>query len=174
MEKVAEFYKVSFEQFEKDYKKIFPNNTKTRSEIEDMYNSIKLPARGTSGSAGYDFFLPFDITLKSGEEITIPTGIRFKSREDYALFVFSRSGLGTRNRLQLNTAVSIIDSDYFYSDNEGHMMYRVIHDSRCADDVLTLESGKGFIQGVFIPYGITESDNVQTKRNGGFGSTTQN
>ena len=136
-----------------------------------MYENIKLPSRATSGSAGYDFYLPFEISLKAGEQITIPTGIRFKCEQDYALFVFSKSGLGTRNRLQLNTTVSIIDSDYFYSDNEGHMMYRIIHDSKNENDVLNLAQGKGFLQGVFIQYGITNSDNSSGKRNGGFGST---
>ena len=173
MEKVAEFYKISFNQFEKDYRKLFPENQITNEQLKEMFENIKLPKRATTGSAGYDFYLPFDITLKAGEEITIPTGIRFKGRPDYALFIFSRSGLGTRNRLQLNTAVSVIDSDYYYSDNEGHMMYRVIHDTRDSSAIFSLEAGKGFLQGVFVPYGITESDSASGVRNGGFGSTTK-
>ena len=36
---------------------------------------------------------------------------------------------------------------------------------------LTIRKGKAFMQGVFIPYGITYDDNVTTSRNGGFGST---
>jgi len=171
MKRIAEFYKVSFNQFEKDYKNLFPESTLSEDELRDMYDKIKLPLRATSGSAGYDFYLPFEITLKAGEQITIPTGVRFKCEQEYALFIFSKSGLGTRNRLQLNTTVSIIDSDYFYSDNEGHMMYRIIHDSKNPEDVLNLKQGKGFLQGVFIPYGITESDNATGVRNGGFGST---
>lgn len=171
MNRIAEFYKVSLKQFKEDYLKLFSDSTKTDGEIEEMYNQIKLPQRATSGSAGYDFYLPFEITLKAGEEITIPTGIRFKCEQDYALFVFSKSGLGTKSRLQLNTTVSIIDSDYFYSDNEGHMMYRIIHDSRDENAVLNLKQGKGFLQGVFIKYGITESDQATGVRNGGFGST---
>ena len=171
MERIAEFYKVSFEQFKKDYLSIYPNTNLTEIELKEMYEKIKLPQRATSGSAGYDFYLPFDISLKPGEEITIPTGIRFKCDIDYALFIFSKSGLGTRSRLQLNTAVSIIDSDYYYSDNEGHMIYRVIHDNRTSNEPLKLAAGKGFLQGVFITYGITNSDNATGVRNGGFGST---
>ena len=171
MNRIAEFYKVSYEQFKKDYLNLFPNNNLTEEEIKTMWENIKLPQRATSGSAGYDFYLPFEISLKAGEQITIPTGIRFQCEQEYALFVFSKSGLGTKNRLQLNTTVSIIDSDYFYSDNEGHMMYRIIHDSKNLDDVLNLAQGKGFLQGVFIAYGITKGDNATGKRNGGFGST---
>ena len=171
MERIAEFYKVSFKQFEKDYSSIFPDNKKTEEELKEIYNNIKLPKRATTGSAGYDFYLPFDITLNPGEEITIPTGIRFSCDINYALFIFSKSGLGTKHRLQLNTAVSIIDSDYYYSDNEGHMIYRVIYDSKTSNEHLTLSAGKGFLQGVFIPYGITHSDSANGIRNGGFGST---
>ena len=171
MKRIAEFYKVSFNQFKKDYLNLFPNNNISEGEIKEMYDNIKLPNRATSGSAGYDFYLPFEITLKAGEQITIPTGIRFKSEQEYALFIFSKSGLGTRNRLQLNTTVSIIDSDYYFSDNEGHMMFRIIHDSKNPEDELKLNQGKGFLQGVFIAYGITESDNASGIRNGGFGST---
>ena len=171
MDRIAEFYKVSFEQYKKDYLNLFPNNNLSEDEIKEMYEKIKLPLRATSGSAGYDFYLPFEISLKAGEQITIPTGIRFKCEQDYALFIFSKSGLGTKNRLQLNTTVSIIDSDYFYSDNEGHMIYRIIHDSKNPEDVLNLAQGKGFLQGVFIKFGITESDTASGVRNGGFGST---
>lgn len=173
MKKIAEFYKVSFEQFEKDYKEINKNSTVTTEELKEMYNNIKLPLRATTGSAGYDFYLPHPITLRAGEEITIPTGIRFWCKKDYALFMFSKSGLGSRNRLQLNTCVSIIDSDYFYSDNEGHIMACMIHDSRDKDAILSLPAGKGYFQGVFMKYGITKSDKASGKRNGGLGSTKQ-
>jgi len=111
--------------------------------------------------------------LKAGEEITIPTGIRFKCRKDFAFFILSRSGLGTRNRLQINTAISLIDSDYFYSSNEGHIITRIIHDSRDPKAVLTIDSGKGYLQGVFFQYGITKSDKASGVRNGGFGSTNK-
>lgn len=173
MKRIAEFYKVSYNQFSKDYKNINPNSTLSEGELKAMYDAIKIPERSTSGSAGYDFFLPYAISLKAGEEITIPTGIRFKCRKDYGLFMISRSGLGTRNRLQLNTAISLIDSDYYYSSNEGHIMTRIIHDSRNPKDVLSLEAGKGYLQGIFVQYGITKSDKCAGTRNGGFGSTNR-
>jgi len=36
-----------------------------------------------------------------------------------------------------------------------------------------VSSGKGFMQGIFIEYGITYDDDVSEVRNGGFGSTTK-
>ena len=168
MIKVAEFYKVSLEQFEKDYRALVDKNIEN-GDLKAIYDQIKLPSRATTGSAGYDFFLPYKISLKAGEEIMIPTGIR----KDYGLFILSKSGLGSRSRLQLNTCISLIDSDYFYSDNEGHMLFKLIHDSRDPKAVLTLDAGKSFVQGVFIRYGITESDNASGVRNGGLGSTSK-
>ena len=33
--------------------------------------------------------------------------------------------------------------------------------------------GEGFMQGIFVEYGITTDDDVTDVRNGGFGSTTK-
>ena len=86
------------------------------------------------------------------------------------LAVFPRSGLGFKFRLQLNNTVGIIDSDYYFSDNEGHIFVKITHDSNEGKKV-SLKEGDGFAQGIFIPYGVTEDDDVKTTRNGGFGST---
>ena len=83
-----------------------------------------------------------------------------------------RSGLGFKYRLQLNNTVGIIDSDYFYSDNEGHIFVKLTNDSK-ENKTVIVEAGQGFVQGLFIPFGITEDDNVSALRNGGFGSTTR-
>ena len=93
-------------------------------------------------------------------------------REDYVLMVFPRSGLGFKFRLQLNNTVGIIDSDYYYSDNEGHIFIKLTNDSN-EGKVLELAAGNGFAQGIFMQFGITEDDDVTEVRNGGFGSTTK-
>ena len=90
--------------------------------------------------------------------------------EDWVLKLYPRSGLGFKYRLQLNNTVGIIDSDYFYSDNEGHIMAKITNDTNEGKNV-SLEAGNGFIQGIFVQYGITEDDHVENTRNGGFGST---
>ena len=130
-----------------------------------------LPRRATSGSAGYDFYIPFSIILRPGEAVKIPTGIRVEMHDDWVLKCYPRSGLGFKYRLQLNNTVGIIDSDYFYSDNEGHIFARITNDSN-EGRTLELEAGKGFMQGIFVEYGITLDDDVTAVRNGGFGSTT--
>ena len=166
MERMAKFLKVSEENF------ISSLDGFSKDESKKIYEDIKLPLRATKYSAGYDFYSPFDFTLKPGETIKIPTGIRAKMREDYALFLLPRSGLGFKYRLQLNNTIGLIDADYFYSDNEGHIFAKITNDSN-EGKVISVKKGEAFIQGVFLSYGITEDDEVNTIRNGGFGSTSK-
>ena len=168
MERIAEFQKVSFEQFKEGYLKVKPSADDEK--IRDSYSRIKLPERATEFSAGYDFYATYDFELAPGETILIPTGIRAKIDAGWGLFLFPRSGLGFKYRLQLNNTVGVIDGDYYFSDNEGHIFAKITNDSK-EEKKLSLSEGDAFIQGVFIPYGLTYNDNVETKRNGGFGST---
>lgn len=170
--RIAQFHKVSFEQFKEGYQSVFGSETRD-DEIQMVYEGIRLPCRATSGSAGYDFYAPVVITMEPGETVKIPTGIRVEMEEDWVLKCYPRSGLGFKYRLQLNNTVGIIDSDYFYSDNEGHIFAKITNDSREGKTVC-LEAGAGFMQGIFMEYGITEDDCVTAVRNGGFGSTTNN
>lgn len=170
MKRIAQFYKVSLENFKNAIKDDFPEYTD--ADITDMYESIELPTRATKGSAGYDFHAPFAFSLPAGSTIKIPTGIRAKMDEDWVLKLYPRSGLGFKYRLQLNNTVGIIDSDYFYSDNEGHIMAKITNDSNEGKTV-DISAGMGFIQGIFLEYGITVDDDAQGVRNGGFGSTTK-
>lgn len=170
MKRIAKFHKVSAERFMADWKDTFPETAE--ETIADIYNKIKLPVRATAGSAGYDFFSPVDITLNPGETIKIPTGIRVEMEQDWVLKCYPRSGLGFKYRLQLNNTVGIIDSDYFYSDNEGHIFSKITNDSNESKSV-SIQAGTGFMQGIFVEYGITVDDDAQGIRNGGFGSTTQ-
>lgn len=164
MLKVAQFQKVSFDEF------LSGLNDVDEATALDMYNDLKLPKRATTGSAGYDFFAPFSFSLKPGETIKIPTGIRAKMNEDWVLCLYPRSGLGFKFRMQLNNTVGIIDSDYYYSDNEGHIFAKITNDSN-EGKMLSIEKGAGFLQGIFMQYGITVDDDASDKRNGGFGST---
>jgi dUTP pyrophosphatase len=168
MTKVAQFYKVSYEQFKKDWLEIFPDEEDVT--IEDIYNHIRLPKRATKGSAGYDFFSPVDIELEPEGMITIPTGIRVKIDEGWVLKCYPRSGLGFKYRIQLNNTVGIIDSDYYYSDNEGHIIARITNDTK-EERTAEIEEGRGFMQGIFVEFGITYDDCADGVRNGGFGST---
>ncbi len=167
MQRIAQFQKVSYNQFAGAFKDDFGGSD---DEVRKVYDSIKLPKRATSGSAGYDFYTPVDIHLEPGQTIKIPTGIRAKMEADWVLMIFPRSGLGFKFRLQLNNTVGVIDSDYYDSDNEGHIFIKITNDSN-EGKVVDVAAGGGFAQGIFMPYGITDDDDVDEVRNGGFGST---
>ena len=167
MERIAKFYKVSFEQFKNDW-----SENDSIAELENIYENIKLPKRATSGSAGYDFYSPIDITLEPGKAIKIPTGIRVEICDGWVLKCYPRSGLGFKFRLQLNNTVGIIDSDYFNSDNEGHIFAKITNDTN-ENKTIEIKAGTGFMQGIFVQYGITFDDETSEIRNGGFGSTTK-
>ncbi len=158
MNRVGKFEKVSFEQFRNAMKDEFYRGQELPSAIEDdlrkMWEGIALPSRATFGSAGYDFKLPFSFSLSAGESIKIPTGIRVKVDEGWWLGCLPRSGLGFKYRLQLDNTVGVIDSDYYYSDNEGHIFAKITNDNH-AGKTLAVEAGSGFLQAIFIPYGIT-------------------
>lgn len=66
--------------------------------------------------------------------------------------------------MQLDNTVGIIDSDYFHSYNEGHIMVKITNDSKCVEK-LKINTGDRFVQGIFLPYGITIDDNANVKRN---------
>lgn len=169
MKRIAKFHKVSKEQFREGYLDLF--SEASQEEADAVYELIKLPSRATSGSAGYDFCTPFDFQLMPGESIKVPTGIRAEMEEGWVLKCYPRSGLGFKFRLQLNNTVGIIDSDYFYSDNEGHIFAKLTNDSKEGKTV-SLKAGDGFMQGIFVEYGITVDDDATGVRNGGFGSTS--
>ena len=139
-----------------------------QSGDETTYNNILLPKRATAKSAGYDFFAPKEYSVESGETVKIPTGIRVKIDNGWVLKIYPRSSLGFKYRLQLDNTVGIIDSDYYFADNEGHIFIKM---TNCGEKPLVIEKGKAFAQGVFVEYGITVDDDATDTRTGGFGST---
>ena len=169
MNRIAKFEKVSFEQYAQAIRKIDP--ARTDDKIRLVYDSIRLPSRATEGSAGYDFYAPEEVSLEPGAQILIPTGIRVRIDSGFVLLLLPRSSLGFKYRLQLNNTAGVIDSDYYNADNEGHIFCKLTNDSRDEKSVV-IHAGDGMVQGIFLPFGITEDDDAHAKRTGGFGSTT--
>ena len=167
MQKVGNFEKVSFEQFAAAMKAEFDIS---EAEAKMMYDLIDLPVRATAGSAGYDFKSPINFTLAPGSSVKIPTGIRVKIDEGWWLCCAPRSGLGCKYRMQLDNTIGVVDSDYYNSDNEGHIYAKITNDSK-ENKELVVWMGDRFMQTIFIPYGITYSDAAEGVRNGGWGST---
>lgn len=163
--KTAKFEKVSQKQFIEACANNYPY---VFDIISKWYEDIELPKRGTSGSAGYDFRSPMDVDIIPGDSFIFVTGIRCRMLPQYFLMIVPRSSLGFRYKLTLDNTVGIIDSDYYNSDNEGHIMIKVTNNS---DKTLVIKAGDKIAQGIFLPYIKTDDDDVTENRNGGIGST---
>ncbi len=172
MEKVAEFSKVSLDQYLADCLASYNfeledeiSRDEVISELTKNWNELKLPCRSTKGSAGYDFFLPKDIQVTAHPKVFY-TGIRCRIEPGWMLMCVPRSGLGFKRGMRLRNTVGIIDFDYFNALNEGHIAACI-----SADSSFDLKAGDRFMQGIFVPYGITVNDEADSERSGGFGST---
>ena len=169
MHRIAKFEKVSWKQFQKDYMDTFGENTTTNmNDVQAIYEGIQLPIRATAGSAGYDFKSPITFTLYPGETIKIPTGIRVAIDEGWVLKVYPRSSLGFKYKMRTSNVIPIIDSDYYFADNEGHIFLKISNEG---NRILNVNTCDKIVQGVFVPYGITYDDCADKIRNGGVGST---
>lgn len=167
MSGIAKFEKVSYEQYYNDMKSILGDmDGWSDDDIKASWEQIKLPTRATTGSAGYDFYAPLGCNISRGFPVLIPTGIRVKMDEGWVLMCYPRSGLGFKYGMRLANTTGIIDADYYYSDNEGHIMAKL-----CSDKWVDINEGDRFMQGVFLPFGVTVDDDATARRNGGFGST---
>ena len=167
MEYVAHFEKISFEQYKRACEDTAHAGLRLNEEaLRDEWENIKFPSRATSGSAGYDFCVPFDMLLEQGKSRIIPTGIRCSIKPGWALFLLPKSGLGFKYETHLANTIGVVDSDYYGADNEGHILIKMK-----AGKQFCLQRGQKFAQGIFLPFGIVKDDEANGVRTGGFGST---
>lgn len=167
------FEKVPFSEYLRSYQAAlaYPADCEMdESFIESLrleWDGIPLPTRATEGAAGYDFYLPMDVAIGKHTACTIPTGIRAYIDPGWFLMLLPRSGLGFKYGMQLSNTAGVIDEDYYCADNYGHIIAKI---QTNAD--LHLSAHDRFMQGIFIPYGITKNDHpLSESRSGGFGST---
>ncbi len=169
---VARFEKVSLDTFIEDllfaHEKAVGNDV-TKDNIiknaKEFHDDIILPKRATTGSAGYDFFLPANMAFHLPAKV-IATGVRCQIEEGYFLKLVPKSGLSRSHGTKFLDTVGIIDSDYYNSPNGGHITADMY-----TERPLTLQKGRAFMQGIILPYYLAEEEQVTATRNGGYGST---
>ncbi|MCK9470955.1 MAG: dUTP diphosphatase [Bacilli bacterium] len=132
--------------------------------------SVKTPKRGTKNSAGYDFYIPLDISLKPNSKVIIPTGIKAYMESDEVLLLVIRSSLGIKYGIRLLNQVGVIDSDYYNNpENEGHILIGVENTS---NEEISFKTGDRLAQGIFMKYLISDQEKEpKVSRLGGIGST---
>ena len=162
------FETVTKKQFLQDLSKVYSETDDWG--LEEAYEMIKVPKRATSGSAGYDFYLPINIKLHPSETMLIPTGIKIELDKSKVLEIYPRSSLGFKYGMKICDTVGIIDADYYNNEtNEGHIMIKI---ENCGNDIIDLAAGSAFAQGIIKEYFVVDDDEPRTKiRVGGMGST---
>ena len=140
------FEKISFEQFKKDI-----------GDDKEQYDSLRLPSRETKYAAGYDFHAPYGYTLKPGDILKVPTGIKCNMEDDDVLLLLDRGGMGFKYNVRFCNQVGVIDKDYYGNpDNEGHIWIRIQNEG---DKDYVVNKGDRMCQGIFMKYLLVDNDN---------------
>jgi dUTP pyrophosphatase len=121
-----------------------------------------LPKRATSGSAGYDFVAPCNVSVPPNGVATICTDIRAYMPSDEVLEIYPRSSMAIKRGVTLLNDVAIIDSDF-----KGEIVLSLHNRSMIT---VTIKKGEKIAQGIFQKY-LTCGDEPSVARNGGIGST---
>lgn len=137
--------------------------------------NINLPVRKTKYSAGYDVEAAEDIIIpsfKKGMKPTlIKTGIKAYMEDDEVLMLYNRSSNPGKKGLILANSVGVIDKDYYGNpDNDGHIMFAFFN---IKDEDITVKKGDAIGQAVFQKYLVSDDDQADGERVGGFGSTSK-
>lgn len=156
---MRKFEVISINQFNKDFK-----------DADTKYDDIIIPKRSTKFSAGYDFYMPYDLTIKKDEVVLIPTGIKVMLNSDEFLGIYIRSSLGFKYNLRMCNQVGIIDSDYYNNtSNEGHIFVKLKNEG---DNDIILKKYDRYVQGIIQKYYVVDNEKeIEDIRVGGIGSS---
>lgn len=133
--------------------------------------NVKLPARSTEKSAGYDISLIEDVSIIPGKVMIVPTGLKAYMKSNEYLGIHIRSSMAIKKQLALANCQAIIDSDYYNnSDNEGHILLALYNFGK---EPVTLQAGTRIAQGIFYEFLKVDEDENLGVRQGGIGSTKE-
>jgi dUTP pyrophosphatase len=131
-------------------------------------DGLPLPARQTSGSAGYDLASAEDVELAPMERRLVTTGFAIALPEGWECQLRPRSGLALSHGITLPNTPATIDSDY-----RGELKVALVN---LGPETFRVTRGMRIAQMVFARVEAPELDAVEllpaTARGaGGFGST---
>lgn len=136
---------------------------------------INMPVRKTKYSAGYDIEAAEDCVVpkfEKGQKPTlVKTGLKAYMQDDEVLKLYNRSSNPGKKGLVMANSVGIIDKDYYGNpDNDGHFMFSFFNIK--SEDV-QIKKGDAIGQAIFEKYFVTDDDEAEGTRTGGFGSTNK-
>lgn len=167
------FEKVSLDELNSDvseaktfFKGEYDENKKGRfiALLNEQYERLELPSRSTENSAGYDFHSPFSVAIPVFGKVRFPLGIRCVDMpKNVVLLIFNRSSLSLKQRITIDNAVGVIDSDF-----KSDIWIQLTNNT---DKVIVINAGAKVCQGIFFNYVLCDGDSASGKRKGGIGST---
>lgn len=106
--------------FLKQFFQLFINHTQDLTSLSNRVISIPFekvrtvptPTYAFEDDAGMDLYSPDDYTIKPGETVIIPTGIKVALPRGYAFLIQPRSGLTAKTKLRVANTPGLIDSQY--------------------------------------------------------------
>jgi dUTP pyrophosphatase len=136
--------------------------------------NVKSPVRGTSKSAGIDFFvptdLPFAIRVQPHSDFLIPSGIKMNIPEGFMLMAADKSGVVTSTTSIKRVgmvpkegafdSVIIIGAKIVDEDYQGEIGIHVIN---CSDTEVIIEPNTKIAQFILVPVSYEELEEVDEK-----------
>lgn len=138
---------------------------------------VKIPERGTSKSAGLDFFVPNDfkdVWLEPQQSIVIDMGIHLLLPKNKALVAMNKSGVAVKKGIVVGACV--IDEDY-----QGELKVHLINTSKIP---VIISPSEKIVQFLLLDVSYAETEEKETneqlyqnqqseRKQGGFGSTNK-
>lgn len=141
--------------------------------VERLRSNAQLPVYATDGAAGLDLACAFEDaqprTLRPGEIVKVPTGLRVALPAGHEGQVRPRSGLAAKHGVTVLNAPGTIDEDY-----RGELMVLLVNHGR---EPLELADGMRIAQLIVAPVarvGVVQATVLTedtARGEGGFGST---
>jgi dUTP pyrophosphatase len=166
-----EFVKDEFKKNKKDVPTVEYDKKVVLPDGKFFYtcDELKIPERSTAGSAGYDFYLPIDLTLVPGAKTIIYSDVKAYMLEDEYLVLHLRSSVGIKHGLLLSNITGIIDASYYGNpDNDGNIGIALFNPT---GRTVTMRKGERVAQGIFMKYLTADGETTTKIRAGGMGST---
>jgi dUTP pyrophosphatase len=129
--------------------------------------NIKLPTRGSSKAAAYDFYSNDTYTIEPNKIAKIWTDVKAYMGDNEVLLLDVRSSMG--GKFMLANTIGVIDADYYSNDgNDGNIGVFL---KNISDETLVVNEGDRVAQGMFFTYLVADNGNTDDIRTGGFGSS---
>lgn len=139
-------------------------------KIKKLNHDAIIPTRGSLKSAGNDLYACLDelVVIPPHSTVKVTTGLAMAILDDYAGFVYARSGLATKQGLRPSNCVGVVDSDYrgeiivaLYNDSNKYR--EVNHGDRIAQLVIAPVT--------YVDFELCDELGDTGRGDGGFGST---